>query len=670
MLLRISKFDRAKNYTMRVFQNLLLLGLLMLFATVAFSQKKIALIVAVGKYPANQRDWNNLSSERDCQYIKEALLQNGFLLKDIDTLINSQATKAAMISSLDKLAEKAKPGDVVYFHFSGHGQQIQDDAKDGYLDEMDGYDEALIPYDAKGKWDAVDYHGEKHFRDDLLAEKLNAIRKKVGVNGSVVVVVDACHSGTITRSAGIKRGTPIPCQKPGYKPDVSLNNITKTENSFLESGSTDLGSLVVFSGSSPNQENKEMNDDNGKSVGALSYAFAKAISNLSPNCNYQLLFEKIKATIQAEEPTQIPMFEGNAALKVFANQFIPISEIIIANQIFNNKENNFNDTTFIINKGAYNNITVGTSLKLVKQGFADVYTNAIVKEVNNFSSVCIAQKKLLKSDNYEVKIEDVMYGKIMASFLIQNKAKANELEKQLKNFLKPKPFLGESNNPDYTISIEQAGSKYSLLLIEKNDSIRYSKNILVGDTLSNVDLENIVEDIKQGMRIKYLRKLDDGGSLAKFVSVNIVPVKARVGTSEMVFATNEDFNIVLKNNFDNVLYYTILDLTPDNKIKVLIPDSLDIAADYSLRKGQEIKYLISTDSTSVTGKEFLKVIFSPTPLDLRPSFSATTRRGSNSKPLERMMDELFTREKNIKTRSTALKLDDIGIVTVGFTLKK
>ncbi|MCU0322621.1 MAG: caspase family protein, partial [Chitinophagaceae bacterium] len=280
--------------------------LLMLCTVSSFAQKKIALIIAVGKYDPNQRDWKNLNAHRDLIYIREALQKNGFASNNIDTLRDAQATKAAMIKALDALAKKAAKGDIVYFHFSGHGQQIQDSKTDGILDEADGYDEALIPYDAKGKWDQVDYKGEKHFRDDLLAEKLLAIRKNVGEQGSVVVVIDACHSGTATRSAGIVRGDPVPLQQYNYKPNVVIDLSKNPEVGLLENMGTDMGSLVVFSGSSPNQVNRETKDDKGNNVGSLSYAFAKAITSLPANCNYQLLFQKIKATIQADEPTQIP----------------------------------------------------------------------------------------------------------------------------------------------------------------------------------------------------------------------------------------------------------------------------------------------------------------------------------------------------------------------------
>mgnify|MGYP000399669658 FL=1 len=67
---------------------------------------------------------------------------------------------------------------------------------------------------------------------------------------------------------------------------------------------------------------------------------------------------------------------------------------------------------------------------------------------------------------------------------------------------------------------------------------------------------------------------------------------------------------------------------------------------------------------------FLKVIFTTKPIDLRPSFEKFRTRSVAAKPLEKMMDDLFPKDKNTKTRAGIVKLDDIAIATAGFTLKK
>ena len=50
----------------------------------------------------------------------------GFDKDNIYTLKNEQATKRGILAALKYLAEVTRPGDVLMFHFSGHGQPVKD----------------------------------------------------------------------------------------------------------------------------------------------------------------------------------------------------------------------------------------------------------------------------------------------------------------------------------------------------------------------------------------------------------------------------------------------------------------------------------------------------------------------------------------------------------------
>ena len=114
--------------------------------------------------------------------------------KRVTTLVNRQATKTGIVGALKRMAASCKQGDVVYVHYSGHGQQMTD----VHDDEKDGLDECWIPYDACRKASTT-YHGERHLTDDELNVYLNAIRYRIGAKGKLLVVIDACHSGDGTR---------------------------------------------------------------------------------------------------------------------------------------------------------------------------------------------------------------------------------------------------------------------------------------------------------------------------------------------------------------------------------------------------------------------------------------------------------------------------------------
>ena len=154
------------------------------------SQTRRALVVGLGQQldPA----WEKINGDRDVPLVVDMLKANGF--KDISTLVNEKATKKGIVRSLGKLASRAKDGDILYVHFSGHGQRVTD--LDG--DEKDGWDEAWVPYDAFQTYGLND-KGEKHLTDDELSAILATASRKVGDKGAVIVSVDACHSGDATR---------------------------------------------------------------------------------------------------------------------------------------------------------------------------------------------------------------------------------------------------------------------------------------------------------------------------------------------------------------------------------------------------------------------------------------------------------------------------------------
>lgn len=154
------------------------------------AQTKRALVIGLGEQ--QDKAWNKINGDKDVPLVQAILKDAGF--KSVTTLVNRQATKAGIVGAFKRMMASCKQGDVVYIHYSGHGQQMTD----VHNDENDGLDECWIPYDAYRKASKT-YHGEKHLTDDELNVYLNAIRDKIGAKGKLLVVIDACHSGDGTR---------------------------------------------------------------------------------------------------------------------------------------------------------------------------------------------------------------------------------------------------------------------------------------------------------------------------------------------------------------------------------------------------------------------------------------------------------------------------------------
>ena len=164
--------------------------ILLLFSLSVTAQTKRALVIGLGEQ--QDKAWNKINGDKDVPFVQAMLKNAGF--KSVTTLVNRQATKVGIVEAFKRMTASCKHGDVVYIHYSGHGQQMTD----VHNDERDGLDECWIPYDACRKASAT-YHGEKHLTDDELNVYLNVIRNKIGARGKLLVVIDACHSGDGTR---------------------------------------------------------------------------------------------------------------------------------------------------------------------------------------------------------------------------------------------------------------------------------------------------------------------------------------------------------------------------------------------------------------------------------------------------------------------------------------
>lgn len=166
-------------------------NIILLFVSIyAYGQTRHGLVIGLGQY--KDKTWGTVHGDRDVPLVKSILASCGY--KDIASLVNREATKAGILKAFEHLSNRCKKGDIVFIHFSGHGQQITD--VNG--DEEDGFDEAWIPYDAKYAY-SESYKGENHLIDDEIATLLNAIKGKIGKTGKILLVVDACHSGDSDR---------------------------------------------------------------------------------------------------------------------------------------------------------------------------------------------------------------------------------------------------------------------------------------------------------------------------------------------------------------------------------------------------------------------------------------------------------------------------------------
>jgi hypothetical protein len=143
--------------------------------------RRTALCVGIDAYPEPNRLSGCVSDARQWQ----ALFQQQLGFQDVLRLEDREATQDRILGELRRMVSQSRPGDVLAFHYSGHGTTLPDD--DG--DEDDGFDEAMVP---------VDFADGRFIRDD----DLRSIFSELPDGVSLSCFMDCCHSGTITRVLG------------------------------------------------------------------------------------------------------------------------------------------------------------------------------------------------------------------------------------------------------------------------------------------------------------------------------------------------------------------------------------------------------------------------------------------------------------------------------------
>lgn len=295
----------------------LIIGVLLMFFLPVVAQTKRAVVIGLGE----QQDcaWNKINGDNDVPLVQTMLKEAGF--KSITALVNQQATKAGIVGALERMAAACKQGDVVYVHYSGHGQQMTD----VHNDEVDGLDECWIPYDACRRASSS-YHGEKHLTDDELNVYLNAIRNKIGPEGKLLVVIDACHSGDATRDDGdgVVRGVEdtlqvdSQCARGLYDAFLEVKMLYSDYGNKGVAVRSDVRPLaerwITVSACKSDQVNYEMKKP---AVGKLTYALCQEMRRTGKAMKNGEFMERVRAFVEGNTNSrpQSPVMTGEGVDK-------------------------------------------------------------------------------------------------------------------------------------------------------------------------------------------------------------------------------------------------------------------------------------------------------------------------------------------------------------------
>ena len=289
--------------------------------------RKRALLIGVSDYcRGTDKDcerggkfWWNLSGAVDVEAMKSTLAQEKFGFQNIKTLTTrDETTHESIKKAFEALIGQTEEGDIVYVHYSGHGSQVPDDARQGNLkvgDEIDGLDETIVPSDYVSQKD-----GSNDIRDDQIEQWLALLIRKNAA--SVTLTFDSCHSGTTTRNGSMRpRGSPY--QGPPVQARPAKEAERDGPGGFFQMSFAERNRLVVLAASRDDQLAQEWLDETKTPRGVLTHALIEALNSSSNKTTYRELFDRVSDVVSSSAKDQNPQLEGNRNLLLFSGLVSP-----------------------------------------------------------------------------------------------------------------------------------------------------------------------------------------------------------------------------------------------------------------------------------------------------------------------------------------------------------
>lgn len=633
--------------------------------------RKLALIIAISDYgdpglsPVTgepMRPYRKLNAMNDIPLVRGALEIQGFREENIRVVQDADADAAGMREAFRWLVREADEGDVVVFHYSGHGHRMTNDNPDED-EETDGYDELLVPYGAHDEF-YDGYDGSLHIRDDEVGELLARLRQKVGPAGNVTFFLDACHSGTATRGGEelAARGSAEPLGPPrggvGDLSDIGTGMDMGSTTGTRGGGDDELAPFAVFSAASQRQVAYETYDVDGKTrVGSLSYALARTLAKAAPGTTYRALFAEITRTL-AGKVRQTPQVEGTLDAQLFSNRLSPQAPYVEVDTVV------VEDGMVALGGGSIMGLNVGTQLMVHEVGASGADPETAL------ATISVVESTPLEA------IAEIIEGSLdsgaVGAWAFVTKRTFGDLATRVQ--LDP-----ELRDTDREGLVRVLGELGIIEFVENTPDVFVSPGdgmvtaYTMGDSLvlarGAVDVVRVIENFA---RSQYLRRLDFRSEDFR-ASLDLSPTELErdrlrrvtgcsepewdsamksakyMGGGQWRMAPGDAYHLRVTNTGERRAFIALLDLLPRGDISVLRPREDEPASAYELEPGATMElgcYLIGDE----TGYETLKLFATAEPQDFRAMFETRGTRGSagdgDLSALEQVMSRSFSNTRS------------------------
>ncbi len=257
-----------------------------------------ALLVGIDEYvspiPPLNGCVNDITAVKE--YLEGRVANDGYHL-NLHTLLNTEATRQAIIDGFRQHLCQATSVDVAFFYYAGHGSQ-ENSPEEFWTLEPDRMDETIVCYDSRqpGIWDLAD------------KELANLIAEVAAKNPHLTVIMDCCHSGSGTRGDLEVSVRKAPIDQRRRPLDSFLVN-TQTSRSLDNISSKPNSKYISFAACLDNELAKEYNGE-GQQRGVFSYFLLDTLKKANGSLTYRDLFKRTKALVSSKVAAQSPQMEA------------------------------------------------------------------------------------------------------------------------------------------------------------------------------------------------------------------------------------------------------------------------------------------------------------------------------------------------------------------------
>jgi hypothetical protein len=235
------------------------------------TSRKLALLVGINQYPY-PHSLEGCINDLDLQ--RHLLISRfGFNDKDIHILKDGQATRQGILEAFEEhLIKQAKPGDVVVYHYSGHGSRVLDPDPIIVSSSRDksGLSGTFVPVNSGLP---AGYPEQGGTVQDIMGHTLFLLMSALQTE-NVTAVLDSCFSGAATRKFRVRArdggsNIQISPEEKSYQ-DKWLSRLKLSREEFVKRYRAGVAKGVVLAGTNPQQKAADAKL-NGFSAGAFTY---------------------------------------------------------------------------------------------------------------------------------------------------------------------------------------------------------------------------------------------------------------------------------------------------------------------------------------------------------------------------------------------------------------